>query len=897
MVQIIRPRETVLAPQQGLQPISNAGARAAAAGAAIGQQQIGLAMQVASIGEQAVAMSTAYFKEVNKSTSDSQYNNALTEATLEFNRSVQGRMEVTSDKDGNPTFGTLAKDIGDIGNDIIQRSASKISNPKARQRFINSFSRHIGNRQILGLKEARRQHIDYARAALQNGLKTQVEQSLADEDANINNYQRNVEEMIDNAVQGGVISAQEGVRYKDATISDIRVTRFDRMIEEDPESAVKVLDGSPQSLGLKTSELITLRKRADAAVFYKQRAESRAARELQELEKKRQRLVATDLDLSIIQGTATAQAIMKAADKGEISGGQRNTLLKALNRKNKSTENKIKIRRAIDADLEKGQPLIDYTPKQIGDHYKEQVAALTAPADETSGTPAIPPTLSQKAGVASQYTAPVKPFTKELEFGLLHGNSQQALEALRAFELIDEKSPVVVSGLKSKARAVASATLSLTENTTMSPAQALRQARQSVLEVDDVEIKQRDKDFKNIDKFKVENLEETINDMFGTEGFFGKNKKIAPGVKGRIHEIYRESYKLTGDEAAAIALTKSQTSALYGVSKFNGDNTIMFVPPEKAYPGVPIGELRQDLEGSVAGFLPEGVNAADVKIESDSLTRASTGQITYGLSIEKDVDGQKIRVPLLDPNTGSPLRWSPDIRELQNKREEAEITRREEIIEKAEQSRERTIEAQEEIKDIDEQARKGLRLRGESSMGDINMNKIPPRRQAAVQVIQDAGDKVGVDPTTLAAISKVESAWRPNAKARTSSASGLFQFIRGTWADMVRKHGKKHGIGMGDVFDPRANAIMGAEFTKENINFLQRKLGREPTLREVYLAHFSGAGKALRVIQALERDPNAPVGSVYSAREIRANRGILKGTLRQSYLRLTNKVVRAAEKV
>lgn len=94
------------------------------------------------------------------------------------------------------------------------------------------------------------------------------------------------------------------------------------------------------------------------------------------------------------------------------------------------------------------------------------------------------------------------------------------------------------------------------------------------------------------------------------------------------------------------------------------------------------------------------------------------------------------------------------------------------------------------------------------------------------------------------------------------------------------------------VFDPEANALMGCQFMKNNINYLKSR-GYTPNVRDVYLAHFSGVGTARKVLRQLAKDPHADVSTVFSAAAIRANRGILKGSIGQSYTRLTNKVVRA----
>ena len=60
-----------------------------------------------------------------------------------------------------------------------------------------------------------------------------------------------------------------------------------------------------------------------------------------------------------------------------------------------------------------------------------------------------------------------------------------------------------------------------------------------------------------------------------------------------------------------------------------------------------------------------------------------------------------------------------------------------------------------------------------------------------VNYIQRASDETGVDFSYLVHQAKAESSFDPNAKARTSSATGLFQFIERTWLDLAEKHGHK----------------------------------------------------------------------------------------------------------
>ncbi|MBV8652476.1 MAG: transglycosylase SLT domain-containing protein, partial [Alphaproteobacteria bacterium] len=66
---------------------------------------------------------------------------------------------------------------------------------------------------------------------------------------------------------------------------------------------------------------------------------------------------------------------------------------------------------------------------------------------------------------------------------------------------------------------------------------------------------------------------------------------------------------------------------------------------------------------------------------------------------------------------------------------------------------------------------------------------------AVVQGIRQASRESHVDFGYLMAEAQQESGFQPDAKAATSSATGLYQFTDATWLDMVRLHGAQHGVG------------------------------------------------------------------------------------------------------
>lgn len=170
-----------------------------------------------------------------------------------------------------------------------------------------------------------------------------------------------------------------------------------------------------------------------------------------------------------------------------------------------------------------------------------------------------------------------------------------------------------------------------------------------------------------------------------------------------------------------------------------------------------------------------------------------------------------------------------------------------------------------------------------------------PRR-----VIADAAQRTGADFDYLMRTAARESSFDPGAKARTSSAAGLFQFIEQTWFSMLHRHGEAHGHGdlaaairqddkgrfsIADPelrnraldlrFDPQAASVMAGELAAENAGHLRAVLGREPSSGELYAAHFLGAGGAGRLIKAVETNPGVSAETLFPEAAA-ANRAVFR---------------------
>lgn len=123
-------------------------------------------------------------------------------------------------------------------------------------------------------------------------------------------------------------------------------------------------------------------------------------------------------------------------------------------------------------------------------------------------------------------------------------------------------------------------------------------------------------------------------------------------------------------------------------------------------------------------------------------------------------------------------------------------------------------------------------------------------------------------------LSKIESGDRPYVKAPTSSASGLYQFIQGTWLGEGGKWGSDRSQAFGGLRPSVEEQLARAKtFTAKNAAYLRSK-GIPINKASLYAAHFFGAGTAAKVIGA---DPKERADKIAGAAATEANPSILRG--------------------
>lgn len=148
------------------------------------------------------------------------------------------------------------------------------------------------------------------------------------------------------------------------------------------------------------------------------------------------------------------------------------------------------------------------------------------------------------------------------------------------------------------------------------------------------------------------------------------------------------------------------------------------------------------------------------------------------------------------------------------------------------------------------------------------------------QLSDKLSERLGVPAQYLKDLTRKESGNNPNAKASTSSAEGLTQFIDSTWERTLKEAGERLGYKPheGDPKplkrDPRWSIASAAELAKKNAKILKEKTGRRPTQAEVYVAHFMGAQAAAKMIMAKDRGDGDKIAASLYPEEAKANRNV-----------------------
>lgn len=187
---------------------------------------------------------------------------------------------------------------------------------------------------------------------------------------------------------------------------------------------------------------------------------------------------------------------------------------------------------------------------------------------------------------------------------------------------------------------------------------------------------------------------------------------------------------------------------------------------------------------------------------------------------------------------------------------------------------------------------------GSSGNQNQTYSALGEQKQALKANLRSVSRQEGVNYDYMIKTAQRESSLNPKAKAKTSSAAGLFQFTEQTWLKMIKDHGHEFGLhreaaqiakepsGRLSIRHPKAEkhvlnlrynaeiaSQMAAKLTQYNAESLRKGLGRAPSNGELYIAHFLGAGGAIKLIENTNQAPQQRADRNFAS-AARANKAI-----------------------
>lgn len=484
----------------------------------------------------------------------------------------------------------------------------------------------------------------------------------------------------------------------------VREAALTGRIDKEPEKVLEEIKAGKYVELLKPGQQEKMLRMSEAGVEDQKRQKAAEARALEQAKAEQAKIVKAQLDLAITTGSAGLKEI--EAQKDNLSPIDYYGLQKQLYMKGEKEAKEAEVFQGIAKNISDGRPVsADYTPGQVDDFYRgvlKSQAQQAAEGAQVDGTP-TPLSFEQKASLVNTIGAPVKSFQAELEHGVLYSTDADQIKSMvNSYRYLEQNNAATLKGFDSTAGKVASATDFYMTQANLSPQDAIKKARDKILNEDNLDRKALVNNYSLVEQFKGDELKERfIESMNINTGFFSSNVAIPASATIKFQELLRDNYVQTnGDETLALNLTARQMKQTYGTSAIQGEEKFMFAPPEKFVPNANIGYwlknsyakdvqglaelskqvpdsiykyelpsnapkldtdretfIEKDLQGSKPPVLVINGKEREIFFNSDDMTRSSpNGGVDYHLYYYDDEGFQQL---LIDPVTRSPARWSP----------------------------------------------------------------------------------------------------------------------------------------------------------------------------------------------------------------------------------------------
>lgn len=612
---------------------------------------------------QAASAAHADFEaKAKRARNNSLANNTYATAMQEYVLKANDRMSQKVDDNGNPTFEKLPEDLMKLGVELSNKYGRNLD-PEAAPLFNQAWAGFIADRLPNVLEESRRQQLDFSKASLSKTLDTIQSNAQVDKFANFHLYERQVKDVLANAIADGTLPATEAVNLQNKFRGEVALGNANKLIFEDPAKAIEVIkSSSPADLGLTGGEYSQVYMAAHQQFVADTKAKAVEAKRLESEKQAAQRTKSADYNAKTAAGVKSAILDLEAGRIDSLGDIQTQlvkdpnvdptTKLELDNIIKEASDRHLKQSAGVSTVMEmtsQGIPLVGVGEADISKAFLAQAKSMPDA------------TIMDLGRLAMQYKGKsVQPMVDMISTHVMAGNDQEVMAAVQTADMImHSDNPEAIGNMPQDAKRMIEYLSTKMKVGISDPKQAIADAKRVLFQMDKEAVKQLKVEAYDVsDKVAIDAVRRAAGGANAVPilNMFVPDAPIPLEMQLDIEQAFRQKYvELGGDKEAAASAVALEVKKNYGrtsVSKASSESPMRF-PPEKIAVGVPPEALRADLESTIS----DGTSVDDVVLENyymdDLGPKYPKGSKVYVLY--KMING--VKTPILNPKTGVQDKW------------------------------------------------------------------------------------------------------------------------------------------------------------------------------------------------------------------------------------------------
>ena len=277
--------------------------------------------------------------------------------------------------------------------------------------------------------------------------------------------------------------------------------------------------------------------------------------------------------------------------------------------------------------------------------YGQLLNAITQAKQFESNDPSASLSLIEKAEAAKQFRVPIRALNDELNYNIINGTPDQALEAALAYQRLagrpdslEDKSPVL--DLPKTAEQIAVSVAMLANNTTDLLPDAVEKARKDILLVNDQEKAARlnnfEKTYSSGDK-GTKNLKNAFSQVFG----------VSADANPERFESFKTVFRVNSGQMRsldeALEYTKRSMTPVISTSKYaQNKETLMRFAPEKVVPFIENGHWFDNQRLLALSNIAKNYERHNELVKNLPANRERFNQLKSEIQELGKIDGRKI---------------------------------------------------------------------------------------------------------------------------------------------------------------------------------------------------------------------------------------------------------------